>query len=118
MEAFTKTKIVVLDIEIPKEVEENAHGINENYHLLAPEDIEEYPDMCCGDFQGAFGQYLRGQLCSDSIYRGVKVKMKVGNGEPVWVTMNTEGPPEHVKIPKKYKIFKRKELELPELEIW
>lgn len=110
------TKIVVLDIDIPKKVEENAHGVNENYNLLAPEDIEEGPDMCCDNFKDAFREYLKARLCSDSLYRGVKVKMKIGNAEPVWIRMDTSSPP--FDMPRKYKISNSKGLELPELEIF
>ena len=82
-----RTKILVMDIEVPERVAVNAHAVNRNEHLLSPEDIAEGPDGCCGDFKGAFREYLNERLCSDSIYVGVKVKIKLGNREPIWVIM-------------------------------
>jgi hypothetical protein len=113
-----KTKIVVLDIMVPEKVEENAHKVNENRHLESPEDMMDSPDMCCGDFESAFGEYLKGQLCSDSLYVGIKVRMKIGNFDPVDVRMNTEGPPSFMRMPKHYTVSIPEGLVLPELEVY
>ena len=107
-------KVIVLDIDVPEYVKENARKGNGSSNPLVEENDDVIPCSRCGDFKGAFGEYLISMLCSDSPYVGVKVKVKVGNSEPVWLRMDTRGPPYGL-IPAYRKISSSKGLIFPEL---
>ncbi len=106
-------KVHILDIDVPRRVERGMEESIKYSHLLTPEDKAEGPESCCGTFQDAFREYLKGNLCQDSDYVDVMVRLRIANGKAVWVVMNPKGPPNYVKLPEKYKISSRRDLEFP-----
>ena len=103
------TKILIMDVDVPRRTEKGIREANENLHLVPEEERDDYRE----NFQTAFREYLEGCLPFDSIYEGVMVKMRVGDLDPVWVVMNRNGPPDYVNITGKIKISNLEELEFP-----
>ncbi|NIO44875.1 MAG: hypothetical protein GTN36_04980 [Candidatus Aenigmarchaeota archaeon] len=103
------TKIVLMDIDVPRRIEKNVRGANKNLHLVPEEEKDDYHE----NFQTAFREYLKGHLPFDSVYEGVMVRIRVGSSEPVWVVMNRKGPPNYVNVTGKIKISNLRGLELP-----
>jgi hypothetical protein len=103
MKKDNTAEIVVMDIDVPKNLKNEISLINRR----PEEERDQYHDT----FRRAFTTYCHGLLPSYSAYKGVMVKMKVGNSEPVWVVMNERGLPDYAKVPENHKISFLRDLE-------